>query len=159
MKIHWEEYAKWWIPGNPIAQPRHNESIRENKQGKSYIHRYTPDKKVKPWRELICLHGRKHIPRVPLDEPVCVDVYFYLPRPKKLMGKKYRNGPIPHTAKPDRDNLDKAVLDALKKDGWFRDDSIVCDGRILKVYHAKDGKPGLLTVVSTLETEEQATLY
>jgi Holliday junction resolvase RusA-like endonuclease len=39
----------------------------------------------------------------------------------------------PHRAKPDRDNIDKAILDAL-----FPDDSVVAEGYLCKLWD--DGK-------------------
>jgi Holliday junction resolvase RusA-like endonuclease len=45
-----------------------------------------------------------------------------------------------HAKKPDRDNLDKAVMDALKGLAWI-DDSQVCDGRIIKLIAAGDEQP------------------
>jgi len=41
----------------------------------------------------------------PLDGPLRVIVRFYLPRPKRLMRRKDPSGPIPHTSRPDIDNL------------------------------------------------------
>ena len=75
------------------------------------------------------------------NEAVRVDMTFYMPRPKN----HYRTGKFSHilkasspkkwhTSKPDRDNLDKAVLDCMTKSGIFSDDSIVCDGTIKKMW-------------------------
>ena len=75
--------------------------------------------------------------------PLRVDLTFYLPRPKS----HYRaNGELKPTApafcesKPDRDNADKAVLDALGDLGLFADDKQVCQGWIEKRY--ANGRPG-----------------
>lgn len=72
-----------------------------------------------------------------------VSMTFYMPRPKK----HYRTGkysdvlkddsPVLHTNKPDRDNLEKAVLDCMTKAGLLKDDSIVCDGFIKKIWANK----------------------
>lgn len=94
------------------------------------------------WKNCVVRDAREHRPESPLEGPLCVSLQFHFPRPKRLMRKIDPDGPIPHIGKPDRDNCDKAVLDALTQDGWFRDDSQVCDGRIQKLYHAKDGVPG-----------------
>lgn len=66
-------------------------------------------------------------PRAPYEGPLRVDITFVMPRPKSAPSWKRW-----HTATPDRDNLDKAVLDAMKKAGWFKDDAQVCAGQIIK---------------------------
>jgi len=72
------------------------------------------------------------------DVPIRVNMCFYMPRPKN----HYRTGkfshllkddsPVYHSQRPDRDNLDKAVLDVMTDAGLLSDDCIVVDGRILK---------------------------
>jgi Holliday junction resolvase RusA-like endonuclease len=67
--------------------------------------------------------------------PLEVSWRAYLPIPKSyskqkraaLMGQ-------PHRAKPDRDNIDKAILDAL-----FPDDSVVAEGYICKFWDDGQG--------------------
>lgn len=44
---------------------------------------------------------------------------------------------LPYLATPDRDNVDKAVLDGLKKAGAFPDDSRVYGGGVWKFYSSK----------------------
>jgi Holliday junction resolvase RusA-like endonuclease len=45
-----------------------------------------------------------------------------------------------HTAKPDRDNLDKMMLDTLRSAQILpSDDSFVSDGRIMKLWSPKSG--------------------
>lgn len=52
----------------------------------------------------------------------------YFPMPASWSAKKRaQHAAAPHTAKPDRDNVDKAILDAL-----FDDDAHVSDGVIKK---------------------------
>lgn len=57
-------------------------------------------------------------------------VTFIMPMPKSWSHKKRSdmNGK-PHQQKPDKDNLEKALLDAI-----FDDDSRVWDGRVTKVW-------------------------
>jgi len=57
---------------------------------------------------------------------------FFLPIPPSWSGKKkIQFEGQPHRSKPDKDNLEKAVLDALKED-----DSGVWDGRVTKRWSA-----------------------
>lgn len=89
----------------------------------------------------------KLLPKEPLNIPLRIDVEAYFERPKNLLTKKAPNGPIPHTKKPDRDNLDKAVLDALKSIGMLKDDCVVCQGEVQKWYVARDCAPGIVVKI------------
>lgn len=64
------------------------------------------------------------------DIPVPYHVIFVLPMPKSWSKKKrIEMAGAPHRQKPDKDNLEKALLDAL-----FEDDSHVWDGRVSKLW-------------------------
>ena len=89
-------------------------------------------------------------PETPWLGAVRITVDAYFERPDRLCKKKSPEGRIPHTAKPDRDNVDKAVLDALKDVGLFRDDAQVCDGCVRKWYVAKGCGPGVIIVAERL---------
>jgi len=80
----------------------------------------------------------------PLEGPVRANVTVLLPRPKALMRRADPDGPILAPVKPDRDNLEKAILDAMTAGGWWRDDAQVCAGEVRTAYHAKDGAPGAI---------------
>lgn len=73
--------------------------------------------------------------RAPFDAPVRVDVIAEY-RPPASWSKKRRDAAMagaPKPTKPDRDNLDKLIGDALNGIVW-RDDALICDGRTTKVY-------------------------
>ena len=55
-----------------------------------------------------------------------------------------------HASKPDRDNLEKAVLDAMKGI-VFVDDSQACSGSVEKVYASGDEVSGVLITIETLD--------
>lgn len=78
--------------------------------------------------------------------PVVLDLFFYLPRPKTLP-KKIRY----HVRKPDRDNLEKGVKDALKG-VLYKDDAQVFDGRTRKEY----GDPPRVVIGVTLIDQDDA---
>lgn len=70
------------------------------------------------------------------------------------------DGEIPHTKKPDVDNLAKAVLDVCTALRIWHDDAQVVDLRIRKVYHRdKGGTPGLELTIRPYEgrTDEETT--
>ena len=119
------------ILGNPTALKRHRTFRRGNFTGS-----YDPSETDKA--DLLAV-VRDNAPKKPFSCPLRVDITFYFARPKshyrtgKHAGELKLNIPAWHTKRPDRDNLDKFVLDALDGIFWY-DDSIICDGRLRKVY-------------------------
>lgn len=79
----------------------------------------------------------------PLEGPLCLDVVAVFPRPSRLVWKTKPMPRVPHIVKPDRDNVDKAVMDALNGRLWV-DDCQVCDGRIQKFIAAGNEAPHVL---------------
>ena len=137
-----------FIPGIPKAQPR----ARATSRGGRFTRMYDPGT-AEAWKGCIALAIRDHMPAAPMDGPVRVDLTFLLPRPKRLMRKRDPDGAMYCTAKPDRDNLDKAVLDCLTEMGMWRDDAQVVDGRLRKMYAPKDGRTGVELRITQLENE------
>lgn len=137
------------VNGRPKGQPRVKAYRRGDRAGV-----YTPGT-ADAWKYLVGVEAQRAAAHAgietPLDGPLQVDIYFDFPRPKCRMRKKDSNGRIWCDKKPDRDNADKAVLDALTDAGIWRDDCIVCDGRIVKMYHSKDGTPGATVEIYKLE--------
>lgn len=134
------------VRGLPKAQGRPRAFLRPGSQHASV---YNP-KTAEEWKGLVVLAARPHRPEHPLPGPLRIDIDFLMPRPKSLMRKRDPEGELYHCGAPDRDNLDKAVLDGLKQDGWCVDDSQACDGRIRKLYHAKDGVAGARITITEL---------
>jgi Holliday junction resolvase RusA-like endonuclease len=68
--------------------------------------------------------------------PAAFDVVFHLPMPESWSErKKVQMDGRPHQSRPDRDNLEKALADALCPDK----DSHIYDGRVAK-YWARVGR-------------------
>lgn len=70
-------------------------------------------------------------------------VIFVMPMPKSW--PKYKKAEMykkPHQQIPDKDNLEKALLDAL-----FTNDSHIWDGRVSKIW----GKTGAIIVITDLD--------
>lgn len=130
------------VYGAPISQPRTKaQAFVEKATGRVFAHMYEPGKKDSParqWKADIKQEAIKHKPAAPYDGPVEVKIDFYFPRPQYMMAKKFSDDRILHTKKPDRDNCEKAVLDALKGI-FFVDDCQVCAGEVRKFYHEKTG--------------------
>ena len=117
-----------FVPGRPKATPRPRAFA--NKDGK--VRAYKPNT-AESWKTEIAIGLRKHRLKTPAEGPIRVDLVFYMP-----------------PGKPDRDNLDKAVLDALTTLRFWIDDSQVCSGRIVKRYESGQG-PGCQIHITQLE--------
>jgi len=127
--------------GSPVAQPR---AKFRNIPGKNYPVVVSNPKKapITQWKADI-KSAYQNLPLFgdpPLSGPLKVAIDIFLPRPKRLMRRRDPDGPVLHIAKPDRDNVEKAILDALKGVA-FVDDCQVCAGEVRKFYHEKDGRP------------------
>lgn len=144
INLEWKLFAKFFAAGKPKGQPRPRAFVR-GKHAAVY-----DASTAEGWKSLIAMAAKGYIPPTPIDGPVRLDALFWMPRPKRLMRKNDPAGPVVHASKPDRDNLDKAVLDCLTAIGMFADDAQVCSGTIEKFYHTKDGKPGALITIWTL---------
>ena len=129
------------VRGIPKGQPRGRATIRGRHAGI-----YDPGT-ANGWKALVANAGSSHRPAEPIRHPVRVVISFAMPRPKRLMRRSDPDGPIWCTAKPDVDNLTKAVLDALTNDGWWLDDSIVAQCDATKRYHAKNDAPGAVIAI------------
>jgi Holliday junction resolvase RusA-like endonuclease len=103
-----------FVNGIPKAQPR----PRMSTSG----HVYNPPS-ADAWKEEIKVAFLPYRHRKPLTEPIHLRVDFFLPKPKRL--KIGELGRVPHTKKPDADNLLKAVMDAMTEAGVWKDDALV----------------------------------
>ena len=134
------------IPGKPEPQPR----PRAARIGK-HVRIYSPT--CPEHRALIRqIASEQFGKRPPLAEPVRVDCVFVFPRPKGMIWKNKPMPRVPHTKKPDRDNLDKAVLDALEGVVFANDCQAWC-GSIVKEIAAGDEAPHTKIVISTEDAE------
>jgi Holliday junction resolvase RusA-like endonuclease len=87
-----------------------------------------------------------------IDSALRVDCCFVFPRPQRLLRKSDPKGRIPHTIKPDRDNLDKAVLDSLTGLVWV-DDCQAASGLVEKYYAAAGEAPHVTIVITKVEVK------
>ena len=104
------------------------------------------------FKAAIAIAAREAVPPelTPLRGLIALHWVAYLPRPKRLMGKKHGDGPCPALCKPDRDNIDKAICDALVDAGIFADDKDIWTGSQRKYYAEKDGAPRAEIMISYL---------
>lgn len=110
------------IPGAPMGKPRMTNRDRWAKR--PAVQRYWI------WKD----HAKSCAPKGMTDSPLIVSWTAYIPIPKSWSPKKrvVYEGTL-HQSKPDRDNIDKGILDAL-----FSSDACVAGGTIIKRWD--DGK-------------------
>jgi Holliday junction resolvase RusA-like endonuclease len=126
-----------FIRGKPVAQPR----TRKGKYGNIY-NPHTAD----TWKEIIQVNilaaGRKET----ITKDVCLEIIFYFYAPEKL------HKASPHIIKPDIDNLEKSVMDALKGIGIYKDDCQVCTKFTRKYWTNKKEDEGMsIKVIGVIE--------
>jgi len=121
------------VLGKPVAQPRHRAACRGG-----YPTMYLPsDHPVHDYKARIkMVAGTQPIKRI--EGPVRLDLLFAFAQPK---GRK-RQFKI---SKPDLDNLEKAVMDALTDAGVWCDDAQVVEKHSTKVYGATDATSIFIT--------------
>jgi Holliday junction resolvase RusA-like endonuclease len=85
---------------------------------------------------------------------VGLTLHFYLPRPKhhfRSNGELKQTAPWWHTSKPDLDNLEKAVKDAVTQIGViWADDSQVCMSQKTKIYATNENPVGVRVTIEKL---------
>ena len=110
------------IPGKPFAKQR----PRMTRQGRTY----TPEATVS-FERTVQVIAAEHF-KQPLVGPVRITIHAIF-EPAKSWSKKKRSEHMwmPHTQKPDADNISKAIKDALNRIA-YADDSAVADLRVKK---------------------------
>jgi len=155
------------IPGVPVGQPRHRSRIAWRKivrrvgrhtitDREPYVQTYPvrfigegPKKRPHPivaYKAAVESAARSLWTGEPTEEPVGLSALFMLPRTVKLTWKRKPMVRMHHTAPPDRDNCEKAVMDALNGVVW-RDDAQVCRGSIEKLIVAGHEAPKTIVVI------------
>lgn len=145
------------VPAVPIAQPRPRIGMRFAKGGgrRPGVMR-DENHPVHGFKATVAIAARQAYQGPPLNGPLQMNLYFYLPRPKRLNKKRSRNQRCWHPCKPDLDNLEKAVLDALKGLTW-QDDSQVAEVLKRKMYAAQDETPNVRVEISQLASGDALT--
>lgn len=122
------------VPAIPIAQPRPR-AVAVN--GQARVFGAAKSHPVHAFKATCrCAFGEIgfHIP----SGPIAIELVFVLPRPN--LPKKVGICRLRHTKRPDFDNLEKAVVDALTGLAW-KDDSQLCEVRTTKWIAAADETP------------------
>lgn len=111
------------VDAPPVPKARARVVMRRGK-----VRHYTPEDTAR-WQEHVAVRGRAAMRgRELLAGPIELLVVFLLPVPASWPGWKRRmalDGQVVPTAKPDWDNLGKAVSDALNGIAWADDAQVV----------------------------------
>ena len=121
--------------GDPKPQPRPR---RRNPLGQRKLGTFNPTT-ANEWKFAIAIAAREHQPKEPWTGPIDVTADVYFRRPQRLCRKKDIQTRFRHENKPDRDNVDKVILDVLTACGFWVDDCQVCDGPVRKWWCALQG--------------------
>ncbi len=97
------------------------------------------------WFHLVRWRAMQEAPPRPLDGPLELEVLFLFERPKSLP-----KGQALKWTKPDFDNLEKAVADALTRAGWWADDGRVARSSCEKRYAGPGQPAGAVITVTEL---------
>lgn len=110
--------------------------------GRPFAHIYDPPNS-KEWKkdvtlQAISVKNREKWQTIEREIPVYMNITFYMPKPKSC--PKSRIWP---TVKPDLDNVEKAIKDALNG-VLYVDDAQVCEVHKKKVYCQNGQEPGVM---------------
>lgn len=137
----------------PKGQPR----VKACRRG-AFTRVYTPDT-ADDFKDAIQLAAKKAIashslrPVITDSRPIRVDWECVFPRPKAHFTSKGQikaTAPNWHAQTPDRDNLDKAILDALTEVQLWHDDRQVCSGSLVKRWAALGEASGVQITITAI---------
>lgn len=100
--------------------------------------------KLASWAAEVAREAANERPLVPLSGPVCVEITFYMPKPKSAPKAK-----VWCDKKPDADKVTRATLDPMSG-VIFHDDGQVSALSVRKMYATPDEPAGALVVVYPL---------
>jgi len=145
------------IPGEPPTKER----ARTFVGGDQKSHTVTPGK-TRAWEQMATAYFRIARPARPIVDgaPIALRITAVASRPARLREGVWadRPGRLPCVAAPDADNIAKIVMDALapsrtsRKKAWIcilRDDAVIVDAQIRKLYAAIGEKPHIRIQVFT----------
>lgn len=138
------------VQGEPKGQPRPR-AFAMNIGGGRYSARVFDAGTAEGWKSLIAAAIRPVLPAMAASGPVQVKVGFVFRRPKshcRANGDLKPGAPVHHTGKPDIDNLQKALFDAITQTGGVWND----DSQIAAVFAWKNygPTPGATVEISPL---------
>lgn len=91
---------------------------------------YEP-KEVKEVRKLFKIFVGQYAPKEPYDKPIKLTVQWRFP-----ISSNHKEGEYKYT-RPDLDNLQKLLQDVMTELGFWKDDSLICELNVSKVWSNK----------------------
>lgn len=164
------ETVTFTVPGDPQGQPRPRARAVPNGRGGFTATVYQPERErgadgvvrdlpITVWRRQVAAEVAKVLPPEPWSGPVKLDVVFWFSRTQELERPKHTSGAMPHTERPDVDNLLKALMDELVEQragkvvtrrGILRDDNCVCDLHAMKRRVERGAGAGAVVILTRL---------
>lgn len=149
----------FFVPGVPVGKQRARSSTRittgANGKAKAATRHYTPAETVN-YEALVSWTAKKAFGPLPLIAgPVDIELRIFLPVPASWPKRRRElalAGLVLPTVKPDVDNIEKAICDALNKVVW-KDDAQVCDVVKSKRYSEQ---PGVRVTVKPIANAQAA---
>lgn len=124
------------VPGQPMGKQRSRGRNIQTKDGRNFNINYTPKKTVNYETLIQELFITNYPAFVPLTGAISIDVMAYLSIPvskSKKQKELMRNGKVLPTTRPDVDNIQKIVFDALQKLAFLNDSQIIRSS-VKKIY-------------------------
>ncbi len=121
----------FYVHGTPVGQPRPRACVRGKHAGM-----YDPGT-ADVWKAAVAAEAKRQWNGQQFTGPVKLSLQVWMPRPKSHLranGDLKPNAPRWHIAKPDLDNIEKAIKDAITTAGIWKDDSLVCAVGKTKMY-------------------------
>jgi Holliday junction resolvase RusA-like endonuclease len=112
--------------------------------------------KPESWVSAIRCTAIKYVPSEPIVGPCRVDCTWVFQRPDshfgtgKNEGKLRANAPHWHIQTPDRDNLDKTLLDTLTELQFWKNDNVACSGLLNRIWAPLGTNSGALITIQEL---------
>jgi Holliday junction resolvase RusA-like endonuclease len=132
----------------PVPQPRPRAFSRN---GHAAVYEAPRRHPVHAFKALVRLAAMEHAGPA-LEGPLAVAFVFVMPRPKAMCWKTRPTPRVPHDSKPDLDNLQKSILDALSI--LWHDDAQVAKVDAEKWVAAGDEVPHVRVRVEQIGGEE-----
>lgn len=146
------------VPAVPVAQPRQRHAVREMKNGRRFVSNYTPSTHpVNSFKAMVAHAAALVFRGAPLAGPLKITILAFFPRPKN---KIWKSKPMPREfkdSKPDSDNVEKSVYDALKGVVWF-DDSQIAINQTWKMICAGNEQPHVSVIITAMDIDYQVAM-
>ena len=133
---------QFYVPGEPKPQPRPRAFAR--KMGDHYVARVYEAGTAENWKSAIAEAARR-AELSKFEGAVAVELHFNFKRPKshfRSNGLLKESAPRWHTQRPDYDNLEKGLIDALTKLGAWDDDAQIANVHTTKDWAMSDWPGG-----------------